>query len=84
MTSIETVKNLVNEYIMDHVKVKSLSNDEKIFESGLVNSLFAIQLMSYLEQTFAIKIDLEDLDMSNFESVDAISSFVSRKQGGQV
>lgn len=55
---------------------------EDIFKRGLVDSLFAMQLVVFIEQTFGIAVDGEDLDLDNFCSVDAMSAFVSRKLAG--
>jgi methoxymalonate biosynthesis acyl carrier protein len=57
-----------------------LNDDDNLFESGIVNSLFAVQLMTFLEKTFIIEVTMDDLSMENFESVNATSLFVERKQ----
>ncbi|MEU4205501.1 phosphopantetheine-binding protein [Streptomyces sp. NPDC039022] len=54
--------------------------DEDLFQSGRVNSLFALQLMSFLERAFTIELDVDDLDLSNFASIARITDFVQRKQ----
>ncbi|MEC2503534.1 phosphopantetheine-binding protein, partial [Bacillus cereus] len=46
-------------YIQDHVGIE-FNDDTEIFEEGLVNSLFAIQLMTFLEKEFAIKVTMDD------------------------
>ncbi|MEC2849591.1 acyl carrier protein [Bacillus cereus] len=51
-----------------------------MFEEGLVNSLFAIQLMTFLEKEFAIKVTMDDLDMDNYKSVNSIGNFIRNKQ----
>ncbi|MCP5102457.1 MAG: acyl carrier protein, partial [bacterium] len=63
------------------VQVPYLDNNDDIFESGLVNSLFAIELMTYLEKAFQIKVTMDDLDMENFKSVTAVCAFVDSKRG---
>jgi acyl carrier protein len=60
--------------------VPDLDNDLDIFESGMVNSLFAIELMTFLEKSFDIKVTMDDLDMENFKSVNAASLFVQQKK----
>ena len=57
-----------------------LSDEHDIFKLGLVNSLFALQLVMFLEMEFDIKIENEDLELSNFNTVNNIEQFVSRKQ----
>lgn len=78
-----TEKNIeiaVHEYMAEHVDEK-FDNDMEIFEVGLVNSLFAIQLMTFLEKEFGIKVTMDDLDMENYKSVNAIGEFVRGKLG---
>ena len=50
-----------------------------MFALGFVNSMFAMQLVMFVEQEFAVAIEDEDLDLDNFRSVDAISSLIERK-----
>lgn len=82
MQSTLDVKNNIREYIATNADIENLECDVKIFETGLVNSLFAIQLMTYIEKTFNIKIKLEDLNMDNFETVDSIVEFINFKVKG--
>ena len=78
--NIELPENIVRNYILESVQVPHLDNNDDIFESGLVNSLFAIELMTFLEKAFQIKVTMDDLDMENFKSVTAVCSFVEAKR----
>ena len=55
------------------------SDDDNIFELGLANSLFALQLVLFLENSFGIKVGNEDLDIANFSSINRLHEFASRK-----
>jgi len=55
------------------------SDEDNIFRKGFVDSLFAVQLIAYLEQEFGIKVANKDLDINNFHSVNKMVSFVERK-----
>ena len=54
-------------------------DDEDIFAMGFVTSLFAIQLVLFVEREFEISVENEDLTMDNFRSIDTIVHFVERK-----
>jgi len=54
-----------------------LSDD--IFALGFGNSLFAMQLVAFVENEFKIDIESEDLEMDNFRSIQALSGLVERK-----
>ena len=47
-----------------------------------LNSLFAMQLVLFVEKTFDIQVANEDLNFQNFKSLNAIVDFVERKRGG--
>jgi methoxymalonate biosynthesis acyl carrier protein len=55
-------------------------DDEDIFAAGYVNSLFAMQLVLFVEKEFHITVEDADLDTENFRTVDAIVRLVERKQ----
>jgi acyl carrier protein len=58
-----------------------LQDDDDIFEAGLVNSLFAMQLVLFVEQEFAIQVSNEDLERDNFRTVNTIAGLVERNVG---
>jgi acyl carrier protein len=58
------------------------SDSDNIFEMGYVNSLFAMKLVNYIEQEFGIEVDNDDLEISNFSSVDRIVEYIENKKQG--
>ena len=75
------VKETVRGFILSSIAVTGLDDGANLFESGIVNSLFAVQLMTFIEKMFAIEVGMDDLDIENFKSVDATTAFVLRKNG---
>ncbi len=75
----KVVRENIRAYILQNVTLDELDNDLEIFNEGLVSSLFAIELMTFIEKHFAIKITMEDLDLDNFKSVSSITQFVEYK-----
>ena len=60
------------------------NDDDDIFELGYVNSLFALQLILYIEQEFCFEIDNSDLNIKNFSSIKKIVEFVETAKAGRV
>lgn len=56
-----------------------IANGDDIFALGFTNSLFAMQLVAFVEKEFGIEIDSDDLEIDNFRSIDAITALVNRK-----
>ena len=52
--------------------------DLDLFGSGLVSSLFALQLVMHLEQEFDVEVTGPDLTLDNFRTVEAMAALVSR------
>ena len=73
------VKEIVRSFIAASVNIDALGDEENLFEAGIVNSLFAVQLMTFIERTFAIEVGTDDLDIENFKSIDATAAFVAKK-----
>jgi len=77
----QQVRETMRRFILSSIQVTRLDDDANLFESGIVNSLFAVQLMTFIEKTFAIEVGMDDLDVENFKSVNATTGFVLRKTG---
>ena len=77
------IKETVKQFILRSINIPHLDDDDNLFESGIVNSLFAVQLMTFVEKNFAIEVEMDDLDIENFKSLNATTAFVVRKNGRQ-
>jgi acyl carrier protein len=76
----EIIRGNVRNFLIDSSGIESFRDDEDFFASGVVNSLFAIELMTYIERSFGVKITLSDLDMDNFKTIENISTFINKKK----
>lgn len=76
---IDGIKEAVRGFITSSVALPKLKDDDDLFESGVVNSLYAVQLMTFIERQFGIEVEQDDLDLENFKSIDAMTTFVMRK-----
>ena len=83
VNDINQVKETVRKFINNSINIDGLGDDENLFESGIVNSLFAVQLMTFVERGFGLEIGMEDLDVENFKSFNATAAFINRKSVGK-
>lgn len=73
-------KTKIRAFLTRFIRGDNLGDGDDIFAMRLVNSLFASQLVMFIEKEFAVTVDSEDLDLANFKSIDAMSAFVVRKK----
>lgn len=83
ITNGELLKDKIRVYIHEavHVNDEKICDDSLIFKEGYLDSMGFIMLLSYLEDEFGISTCDADLVEENFESINAISLFVSSKSG---
>jgi acyl carrier protein len=62
-------------------KERKIPDDASLLEAGIVDSLGILSLVAFVEETFSVRIEDEELSPENFESVEALSRFVRSKQG---
>lgn len=74
------IKRSLRSFILGTINLENLDDDDDLFASGIVNSLFAVQLMTYVEKTFDVEVGMDDLDIENFKSISATAAFVIRKR----
>jgi len=74
------VKTRIRHYLETAI-AEPIGDADDIFQRGVVSSLFAMQLVVFVEQEFSIAIEREDLDINNFCSIASLTRFVQRKLG---
>ena len=77
------IKEDIAEFLKRASKHNEIVSESDIFESGYVNSLFAMQIVMFLQKEFEIVISDSDLKIDNFRNLNAIVDLVRRKRNEQ-
>ena len=72
-------KERIRQFLSQHIRDDGYRNDDDLFAKGYLNSLFAMELVLFVEREFALTVENADLDPDNFRSVDALAALVGRK-----
>jgi methoxymalonate biosynthesis acyl carrier protein len=72
----EHIARQIREFITDRYPQTSISDDDDIFSLGFINSLFAMELVMFIERTFDISIPNTDLQIGHFRTVNAMKALV--------
>jgi methoxymalonate biosynthesis acyl carrier protein len=76
----ESVRENLLGFVEQRTK-KRWTAEEDLFDSGVVSSLFALELVVHLENTFGVTIGGEDLTIGNFRTVNLMTALVLRLRG---
>ena len=57
----------------------NLTDDISFLEKGIIDSTGVLELVSFIEETYGIAVNDEELIPDNFDSLNKLSDFVARK-----
>jgi acyl carrier protein len=77
-SDLEVAEQVVSEFIEKRTGRRGISRDVHLFDHGLINSLFVIELLSFLELRFDVRVSVEELDLESFSTVEKIARFVGQ------
>lgn len=80
MANKQIIRNFIQSELVKNQALPSLKDDDNLIETGTIDSLGIMKLITYLEDTFSIRISDDELIPDNFQTIDAISTFVVNKQ----
>jgi acyl carrier protein len=81
MKNSQQINDEIKHFILEtsYTSEDLLTNETQIFTQGILDSLGFMSLVSFLDEKYSISIKDTDLVETNFESINAISDFVTRK-----
>lgn len=74
----EIVRARIRAFVAAHVRGASVGDDDDVFARGWVTSLFAMRLVTFIEDTFELEIANDDLVLDNFRTVARMAALVGR------
>jgi methoxymalonate biosynthesis acyl carrier protein len=69
-------RTVIRNFVGERIPEIDLTDDDEIFELGLVNSLFAVELVMFIERAFDLSLPNEALTLGNFRNVATIAETV--------
>ncbi|MEU4896799.1 acyl carrier protein [Streptomyces sp. NPDC044780] len=76
----EGIEQAISAFVSERVKAE-VPADQDLFASGLVSSMFAMELVVHLEQEFSVQILGDDLKRDNFRTIEGMTALVGRLLG---
>ncbi len=77
------ISDQVRQFVVDNFLMgedsKDLKEDTSFLEEGIIDSTGVLELVAFIEETYGIRIEDEELIPENLDSISNISSFIERK-----
>lgn len=83
LTGTDEISDSLTRHLESRLKT-TVAPDTDLFAAGLVTSMFAMELVVHLEQSYGVLIEGQDLKLANFRTVDAMTALVHRLNSAPV
>ena len=79
----DTVRHFILENFLPGEEAKNLTDDTELKESGILDSLSTLKLVTFLEERFGVEFEANDLEAGNLASIANIERLVESKRAGR-
>jgi acyl carrier protein len=80
---LQQAKDYVVENFMYMRKVKTVGDDESLLRTGVITSLGMMEVVGWVEETFGVTVDPDEITEQNFDTLRGIARFVHGKRNAQ-
>jgi acyl carrier protein len=81
---MDNIREIVRRYILDNFlpgeDAANLTDQTELKESGILDSLSTLKLVTFLEEQFKVEFEADDLDAGNLSTLESIERLVKSKQ----
>ena len=81
---MKQIKQEVRQFVIDNFFFDDgddqFADHDSFLETGIVDSMGILRLITFVEQTYAVSVQQEELVMDNWDSVERIARFVESKR----
>jgi Acyl carrier protein len=76
------IESKIKDFFIEKRRATGLENDTDLFKGGYIDSLFAFEMVVYLEETFGVRIPDTAITEDNFRTLAAIAALVEGLRRG--
>lgn len=78
------MKEIIRQFLANNFYIadpSQLDEDTSLLDSGIVDSTGILEVITFIEKEFGIKVAQEDMLPENLDSIAKIAAYVTRTQG---
>jgi acyl carrier protein len=81
MTIEQKIRAFIVENFLFGESDDNLKDDDSLLENSIIDSTGVLELVAFLEETYGIELDDEEISPENLDSIANMSKFIANKQG---
>jgi acyl carrier protein len=74
----EDIRSQIRHFVSSRFPQITFADDEDIFEMGFVNSLFAMELVMFVEKILGTQLPNQEMRLDHFRTVESMVELVNR------
>lgn len=78
--TVQEIRKFIFENFLFDADESALGNDDSFLEQGIIDSTGVLELVEWLEETFAFSVDDEELIPENLDSVNLLAAYIAGKK----
>lgn len=78
----EAIAIEMKQYLAQHLlrgKIEGFTEDSYIISTGLSDSVSTLQMVDFIEKTFGVEFEPQEVDVDNLNTIRLITAFVQKK-----
>ena len=75
----QEVRRFISETFLFGRDADEVDRSDSLLKRGIIDSTGVLELVSFVEREFEIRVDDDELTPSNFDSIDRLVNFIERK-----
>lgn len=79
MSMKEQIRQFIAENFLFNPDGFDLSDDASFLDEGVVDSTGTLELVMFVEETFAVDVGDNEIEPENFDSVNKLAAYIARK-----
>ncbi len=77
----QNVRNYIASQFLPGEDPSNITDQTRLVSDGILDSLASLKLVSYLEDTFGVKIEAHEVDVDHLDTLGSIADMVASKRG---
>jgi len=76
----EKIRDFITKNFLFGTNDAGLSDSDSFLEKGIIDSTGMLELVAFLEESFGVRVEDEELVPENLDSIERLADFITRKR----